>query len=122
MFNQFPNIPNLNFNFQQQQPRNTITFVRGYEGACNYFIPPNSTVLLMDEAQAQFYIKSIDINGNTSIKIYRFEEVVPKKEEYVSVEEFIKINITPIQLTNFTPPKSTQRRKHYRNFVISILK
>lgn len=88
MFNQFPNIPNLNFNFQQQQPRNTITFVRGYEGACNYFIPPNSTVLLMDEAQAQFYIKSIDINGNTSIKIYRFEEVVPKKEEYVSVEEF----------------------------------
>ena len=88
MFSQFPNIPNLNFNFQPQQNRNTITFVRGYEGACNYFIPPNSTVLLMDEAQAQFYIKSIDLNGNTSIKTYRFEEVIPKKTEYVSLEDF----------------------------------
>lgn len=88
MFNQFPNIPNLNFNFQQQQPRNTITFVRGYEGACNYFIPPNSTVLLMDEMQAQFYIKSIDLNGNTSVKTYRFEEVIPQKTEYVSLEDF----------------------------------
>lgn len=58
------------------QPRSQINWVLGISGAKSFPISSNTTVLLMDSEQPQFYIKTADINGICSLKTYKFEEVL----------------------------------------------
>lgn len=42
--------------------------VNGYQGAVNYVIQPNTTIPLLDTQEDMMYVKSMDANGNVTIK------------------------------------------------------
>lgn len=69
------------------QPR-SIEYVNGRQSAEVYTLPPNSEAILMDSNEAIFYLKRTDAAGMSTIRTYKFEEVIPKTTEYVTKEEF----------------------------------
>lgn len=81
------NNPNPNYNvspmsnFNQQQANNVFAYCNGIEGAKGYNMPPNSTVLLMDNDNPYFYIKTSDVQGRSSIHCYEFKEVADNQKE-----------------------------------------
>lgn len=98
MYNQLNN--QLQQPQQVQQQNNGIIWVQGVEGAKAYQIPPNSNVILMDNDDSKFYIKSTDAVGMATLKSFRFEEIVNVKQNsqnnaqnanYVTQEEFTKL-------------------------------
>ena len=98
MYNQLNN--NLQQPQQVQQQNNGIIWVQGVEGAKAYQMPPNSNVILMDNDDSKFYIKSTDAVGMATLKSFRFEEIVNVKQNssnnaqnanYVTQEEFTKL-------------------------------
>lgn len=52
-----------------------ISTVTGIEGATAYSIPPNSSILLMDNNDLIVYFKSSDANGMVTLKAYRMIEI-----------------------------------------------
>lgn len=52
-----------------------IPTVTGIEGATAYSIPPNSSILLMDNNDLIVYFKSSDANGMVTLKAYRMIEI-----------------------------------------------
>ena len=98
MYNQLNN--QLQQPQQVQQQNNGIIWVQGVEGAKAYQMPPNSNVILMDNDDSKFYIKSTDAVGMATLKSFRFEEIVNVKQNspnnaqnanYVTQEEFTKL-------------------------------
>lgn len=98
-------VPNYNFTpyvqptIPQPQVRqsSSIVWVQGEDGAQNYSVAPGNTVLLMDSSSNKFYIKSSDIYGKPTIRVYSYEEEVKDQQkasdaqvqnDYVSRDEF----------------------------------
>ena len=78
-YDQFGNfIPPYN-NFSQprqtQPQQNTYAFVSGLEGAKQYSIPANQSILLMDNAQPVCYLKQTNALGQTTLKCFKLVEV-----------------------------------------------
>ena len=72
-YDQFGNFipPYNNFNQPRQtQPQNTYAFVSGLEGAKQYNIPSNQSMLLMDNAQPVCYLKQANALGQTTLKCF----------------------------------------------------
>lgn len=68
---------------------NQYFYVNGIEGARAFFVPANSSVLLLDSDSNMFYIKTSNSSGQSSIKNYTYSEVdTNKNTKYVSREEF----------------------------------
>lgn len=77
-----PNYPYGNYNpygnYQptRQQPQlNTYAFVNGLEGAKNYPVPTNQSMLLMDSTQSVCYLKSVNALGQMVLKCFKLAEV-----------------------------------------------
>ena len=61
----------------QQTVRNGINWVNGEEGARAFQIAPNSNVMLLDaENEGMFYIKSADNIGMSTLRIFKYKEIV----------------------------------------------
>lgn len=115
--------PNLQSSFQQypyqqynpyqqqqhfQQQRRQVDKVYGEEGAKKYFLPPNSSVLLLDETAPIVWLKMTDSAGYPTHIPY---DITPHEEKIVNqksledrvtkIEEYIKneqqSNIEPSQ-------------------------
>jgi hypothetical protein len=99
-YDQFGNfIPPYN-NFNQPKPQNTYAFVNGLDGAKQYNIPVNQSMLLMDNTQAVCYLKQANALGQTSLKCFKLVEVneadltVPAqpKVEYATKDDIKALN------------------------------
>ena len=64
---------------RQPQPQNTYAFVSGLEGARQYNVPANQSILLMDNAQPVCYLKQANALGQTSLKCFKLIEVTEDK-------------------------------------------
>ena len=102
-YDQFGNFtPYSNYNLpRQNQPQtNTYAFVSGLEGAKNYALPANQSMLLMDNAQPVCYLKQVNALGQTTLKCYKLVEVKEEnlvtpaqpKVEYATKEDIKAIN------------------------------
>ena len=66
---------NQNFN-NIQQPVNNLLKVTGPESAKAYPLPPKSTVVLFDEEEPVFYVKTTDDSGFANPpRAFKFEEI-----------------------------------------------
>lgn len=89
---------------QGVQSNNNIIWVQGEVGARSYQLPPSSSVLLLDNDDSKFYIKTTDASGMATLKEYKFEEYREQKkqdfdtEQYVTKQEFqeFKANIEAV--------------------------
>ena len=59
----------------QQHINQGLLWVSGEVGAKSYLVAPNSTVLLMDSDAQRFYLKSADMSGMPSLRIFEYSEV-----------------------------------------------
>lgn len=75
-YDQYGNfIPPYNNYQQPKQPQNIYAFVSGLDGAKQYNIPANQSILLMDNAQPVCYLKQANALGQTSLKCFKLVEV-----------------------------------------------
>lgn len=85
---------NAVYNQTYQNQNNNIIFVQGEVGAKSFQLQPNQSVMLLDNDDSKFYIKTTDSTGMSTLKAYRFEEIKeePKvsdeNNKYVTKEEF----------------------------------
>lgn len=91
---------NTGYNQIQQNQNNNIIFVQGEVGAKSFQLQPNQSVMLLDNDDSKFYIKTTDSTGMSTLKAYRFEEIKDAsggsiENKYVTKEEFdsFKANI-----------------------------
>ena len=91
---------NTGYNQIQQNQNNNIIFVQGEVGAKSFQLQPNQSVILLDNDDSKFYIKTTDSTGMSTLKSYRFEEIKDAsggsiENKYVTKEEFdsFKANI-----------------------------
>ena len=82
---------------QQNQAQNNIFWVRGKENARSTQLSPNSTMLLMDNEQNKFYIKTTDDIGLGRLRVFNYTEQL---EEQKPVEQ-TNLYVTKDQLENF---------------------
>lgn len=82
--------------YQPQTNLNNIIWVQGEPGAKAFQLPANSNIILMDNDEAKFYIKSTDAVGMTTMRTFEFVETTndkpntpaSPKEDYVTRKEF----------------------------------
>lgn len=84
-FGQQPNYYYQQQNYQQpiqsQQLQTTqpsaipLLLVDGYIGAKAYFMPPNSSVNLLDSKNNRFFVKTSDSQGSCTLKTYKLVEI-----------------------------------------------
>lgn len=60
---------------QQQNVNQGILWVQGEAGAKSYLVAPNTSVLLMDSENSQFYIKTTDQAGMPTLRTFVYQEV-----------------------------------------------
>lgn len=70
-----------------------LKFVNSIESAKDYFLPPNSQVVLFDKNQQRFYLKETDASGAQSIRAYDFFEADDTSQtnpnvDYITRQEF----------------------------------
>ena len=76
-------------------PAQTIQYVSGKESVDNYFLPPNSGVVLLDSAKKKMYINKTDATGAASIEVNDYHPAEEEKPvEYVTKAEFDKFKAT----------------------------
>lgn len=75
---------------QQQQPAKPleIPFVGGVDGAKAFTMPNGSNAILMDNAEAMFYMVQSDQQGMRTIKAFQFQEVELKQPSAVDTSRF----------------------------------
>lgn len=71
-----------------QQQMNNYYYVNGLEGAKQYQMMPNQTILLMDSENPMFYLKTTNQIGQSTLRAFKFEEIDLKKEndKYATIE------------------------------------
>lgn len=62
-------------NSSYNYPRNYYAFVNGLDGAKNYPIVPNQSLMLMDTENPVCYMKTADVSGKPSLKCYKLVEI-----------------------------------------------
>lgn len=95
---QQPQMSTLEFRPQQVYPQNqqnmgSFAYCMGIEGAKAFPIAPNQTVFLMDSNDPIAYIKSADMTGKQTLRIFdmveRSEESAPE-ESKIDMSEYVK--------------------------------
>lgn len=74
------------YNFSQQN--NYWYSVNGYEGAKNFNVAPNQTILLIDTQNPYMYMKSASQMGQTTIKTFRIEEMADNPDKAAENERY----------------------------------
>ena len=72
--------------YQPYQNQNCYYNVNGYEGAKNFQLAPNQSVLLIDTMQPYLYYKSANQMGQITIKTYKLEELADNPEKLAQNE------------------------------------
>ena len=81
----------------QMLPQNNINWVSGLEGAKQYPLNRNGAVVLLDNDQNKFYIKTCDNIGMCDVRVFEFTEITNSSKgsniigtpnEYVTRAEF----------------------------------
>lgn len=77
---QMDRLAQMQAQYQQQQPQvpqtnQGILWVQGEAGAKSYLVAPNTSVLLMDSENSQFYIKTTDRAGMPTLRTFVYQEV-----------------------------------------------
>ena len=77
---QMDRLAQMQAQYQQQQPHvpqtnQGILWVQGEAGAKSYLVAPNTSVLLMDSENSQFYIKTTDQAGMPTLRTFVYHEV-----------------------------------------------
>jgi hypothetical protein len=75
---QMDRLANMQAQYQQPQQQNVnqgILWVQGEAGAKSYLVAPNTSVLLMDSENSQFYIKTTDQAGMPTLRTFVYQEV-----------------------------------------------
>jgi hypothetical protein len=74
--------------YQQQVPSFQITKVNGENGAKAFQMPPNSSIILLDESSPKVYIKETDGASYPKLSVYKLvPDTDKKKEEEEKVSE-----------------------------------
>lgn len=74
--------------YQQQVPSFQITKVNGENGAKAFQMPPNSSIILLDESNPKVYIKETDGASYPKLSVYKLvPDTDEKKEEEEKVSE-----------------------------------
>lgn len=87
----------FNQNQQMRQPYtnlNQYCFVNGFEGAKAFQMLPNQTMLLMDSDKPNFYIKTSNNLGQSTIEAYEFKKIETQEEvrtEYATKQDLQEI-------------------------------
>ena len=63
------------YNQQRQAQTNTYAFVNGLDGAKNFYLPMNQSMLLMDSEQSACYLKQTNALGQSTLKCFKLVEV-----------------------------------------------
>lgn len=117
--------------YQQPQPasqssNNGVIWVQGEEGAKAYMVAPGNTVQLWDVENPVIYLKSADVSGMPSMRIFDLVErsTTPKmppeipREEFVTRKEFAaledKLN-TLLAAKESKPTKSAKAKEDVEN-------
>ena len=77
---------------QAQQVNQGILWVQGEAGAKSYLVAPNTSVLLMDSENSNFYIKTTDAAGMPTLRTFAYKEVVlgsqePQKQAEINLDD-----------------------------------
>ena len=77
---------------QPQQVNQGILWVQGEAGAKSYLVAPNTSVLLMDSENSNFYIKTTDAAGMPTLRTFAYKEVTvdakePQKQAEVNLDD-----------------------------------
>ena len=95
-----------------------MVWVQGESGAKSYIVPNGQTMVLWDSEDQVIYIKSVDQQGKPQMTILEYHErdVSNKKDEkpveYVTLEQFDKINSKNTEAINdLTAQLSDMRQK-----------
>ena len=77
---QMDRLAQMQAQYQQTQPQvpqtnQGILWVQGESGAKSYLVAPNTSVLLMDSENSQFYIKTTDQAGMPTLRTFAYQEV-----------------------------------------------
>lgn len=74
--------------YQQQVPSFQITKVNGENGAKAFQMPPNSSIILLDESNPKVYIKETDGASYPKLSVYKLvPDTDEKKEDEEKVSE-----------------------------------
>lgn len=101
-----------------QQPSNGVIWVQGEEGAKAYMVAPGNTVQLWDSENPVIYLKSADMSGVPSTRIFdlverttvRIPQNVPMNN-FVTREEFSALEERLNALAAKEQPKSVKSSK-----------
>lgn len=78
-----------NYNpYQTSMQQQNYAYVNGIEGAKAYQMMPNQTALLMDSDRPVFYFKTSNAMGQSTIKAYKFEELVETPNQTQNAPEY----------------------------------
>lgn len=70
-------------------PYRSVEYVNGRSSVDLYYLPPNSSVILMDSSEPKFYLKRTDAAGAAEVRAYTFTEVVESTEpQYITRAEW----------------------------------
>lgn len=75
---QMDRLASMQAQYQQPQQPNVnqgILWVQGEAGAKSYLVAPNTSVLLMDSENSQFFIKTTDNAGMPTLRTFEYREV-----------------------------------------------
>ena len=77
---------------ESQQVNQGILWVQGEAGAKSDLVAPNTSVLLMDSENSNFYIKTTDAAGMPTLRTFAYKEVVfgsqePQKQAEINLDD-----------------------------------
>lgn len=94
--NLMPNaMPMQGFQMPMNRPDQPgLNWVQGEAAAKSWMIAPGSTVLLMDSEAQRFYLKSADMNGVPSMRIFEYTEIgAQRPQEASQTAQFVTVDV-----------------------------
>ena len=88
---------------QQQSRQNNIIWVKGKENARSMQLPPNSTVILLDNEVGKFYIKTTDDIGLGKLRIFSYieEPDIQQSQQNTTATSNSTSSISELDLSNY---------------------
>lgn len=87
---------------QQESRQNNIIWVKGKENARSMQLPPNSTVILLDNEVGKFYIKTTDDIGLGKLRIFSYIEEPDIQQSQQDNSNSNSVSSTPeLDLSNY---------------------
>lgn len=112
-------IPQTSTDNKQQNSINLV-YVNGYDSAKDVILQPNQRVWIMNTNANEFYIKTSDSMGVSTLDCYEFSKIDPKAREnnvlnknvdYIKREEFdaLKSKIDALEKSFNQKPRTTKK-------------